>query len=246
LRYKFNDLYLFEPAVRELAMGNRLSKLLHILMNDRVVLCNSLSFAFGSQQPPHVDSLYMTPQTPNKLLATWIALEDVHPDAGPLSYYPGSHLIPRFIFKDGSRHAEEAEMPDWQAYMAKQMLERGIEPQVFLAKKGDVFIWHSELVHAGTAIVDAARTRCSLVSHYYAECDSRQARSELQAINDGFWLRRPPAGLACEPGYFNAATFPEGNYLSRYKDVARAVRTGQFASGFRHWETVGWSEGRLV
>ncbi|WP_374349272.1 phytanoyl-CoA dioxygenase family protein [Chitinimonas sp.] len=246
LSYKFNDLYLFEPAIRELAMGKRLSSILKALMGDKAVLCNSLSFAVGSQQPPHVDSLYMTPQTPNKLLATWIALEDVHSDAGPMSYYPGSHLIPRYIFADGSRHVIDSEMPDWHAYMDSQVKVRGLEQKTFLAKKGDVFIWHSELLHGGSAIDNPALTRRSLVSHYYCERDCRRLRSDLQAMHDGYWMRRAPAGVPCQPGDFTESSFPEANYLARYGDVAKAVRAGRVKSGYQHWLNDGCAEGRLV
>ena len=82
-------------------------------------------------------------------MATWVALEDTHPDAGPLEHYPGSHLIDRFLFSNGSRHFIPEEMPKWHAYMDQEVSRRQLEKQRFLAKKGDVFVWSSDLLHGG-------------------------------------------------------------------------------------------------
>jgi ectoine hydroxylase-related dioxygenase (phytanoyl-CoA dioxygenase family) len=52
----------------------------------------SLTFYKGSQQSIHVDYPYVRCQTQlAKLAASWIPLEDIHPESGPLVYYPGSH-----------------------------------------------------------------------------------------------------------------------------------------------------------
>ena len=44
--------------------------------------------------------------------------------------------------------------------------ERGLETKTFMAKKGDVLIWHADLMHGGAPIQDLERTRKSLVAHF--------------------------------------------------------------------------------
>ena len=193
--YKLNDLYLEEPVIRELALGERLRPILAELLGEPAVLCNSLNFENGSQQPEHIDSLFMTPRTPNKLVATWIAIENAHPDAGQLFYYPGSHTIPLYTFRDGTHHAQDEELPAWHTYINAKVAEAKLERTQFPAKKGDLFIWSANLVHGGSPIRDADRTRKSLVCHYYTESDSRALG--YQCINHGgnsFWVKRehPP------------------------------------------------------
>jgi len=39
----------------------------------------------------------------------------------------------------------------------------------FHAKKGDVLIWHANLVHGGAPILEKGLTRKSMVVHYYAK-----------------------------------------------------------------------------
>ena len=44
--------------------------------------------------------------------------------------------------------------------------ERGLKTERFMAKKGDVLIWHGDLMHGGAKIVDPSLTRKSLVAHF--------------------------------------------------------------------------------
>ena len=188
--------------------------------------------------PWHCDSLYMTPKTPAHLVATWIALEDVHPDAGPLVYYPASHKIPLYTFSDGTHHARQEEMPNWSAYIESEMRRRGIEAKTFLAGKGDLFIWHSDLVHGGSAIGDPTRTRRSLVCHYFTE-SVQLLEPKVRRIN------RFSQGVHTPPERFGPdRPFPEEVYLRRYPDVREAVERGFIPSGFYHYQHHGFAEKR--
>lgn len=197
-RMKINDLYLNLPAVRHLALSERLAPLLQRILGQPVVLCNSLYFEKGSAQPPHVDSIYMTPRTPGHLVATWIALEDTHEAAGPLEYFPRSHLIEPFIFSSGSRHFVADEMKKWHEYIDAQVTKRGLQRQSFLAKKGDVFIWSSNLLHGGAPIRDDSLTRRSLVFHYYSLSDATALQSTLEPLSGNYWMARPPQPVSLE------------------------------------------------
>ena len=121
--------------------------------------CNSLSFERGSQQPAHFDTFYMPPLVPNKMLATWIALEDCSLDAGPLIYYPGSHKLKPYCFSHGGLHAVREEMPQCQRYIQAELEKHDLRPQKFAARAGDVFIWHAQLLHGGSEINNLKLTR---------------------------------------------------------------------------------------
>lgn len=189
--FKVNDLHLEFEEVRRLSVGDRIAAILGELLGDAPVLVNTLNFERGSQQPYHVDSLYMTPHTVGNLVATWIALEDCHLDAGPLTYFPESNLIVPFQFRDGSYHFRTDEMGSWEDYVHSEVARRGLESQLFAARTGDLFIWSANLLHGGSPIKDMTRTRHSLVSHFWTEADCRERGLELVPYGDGFWNRRP-------------------------------------------------------
>lgn len=245
--YKFNDLYLMSPEVRDLALDSGLTATLEDLLGEPAVLCNSLNFEKGSSQPKHIDSLYMTPRTPHSLIATWIAFEDVHPDSGPLVYFPGSHRIPLYTFNDGTHHASREEIVDWFDYIDVQIRLRGLKEQTFLARKGDVFIWHADLVHGGSPIRDMKRTRSSMVCHYFGQEDCVERGMDLVPRNKGFWMRRQRQPVKLEPSAFGpACPFPEEAYLERHPDVRESVQARLIPSGEVHYRLHGFQEGRGV
>jgi len=178
--YKLNDLYQESGAIRDAVMSDQIMRVLKPLIGGTPMICNSLSFEYGSQQPHHFDTFYMPPTVRNQMLATWVALEDVHQEAGPLEYFPGSHKIEPYRALDGSYNMTSDERGDFDKYIATELDREGLEQQTFCAKKGDVFIWHAHLFHGGSQIIDKTRTRKSVVTHYFCQEDwPREAYEEF-------------------------------------------------------------------
>ncbi len=191
--FKVIDLYLVDPSVRRAVSSQRVVAIVGELLGDIPVVCNTLNMEKGSQQGCHLDTLYMTPVSDFALVATWMALEDVHPDAGPLRYFPGSQRIDRFRFWTGKFHYIPSEMPQWFEYMGESVARHGLQEDQFLAKKGDLFIWNALLFHGGAPINDLSRTRNSLVTHFYTKTDCKSLRSRTRRVESGagMWLDSP-------------------------------------------------------
>ncbi|MDP2128370.1 MAG: phytanoyl-CoA dioxygenase family protein [Pseudohongiella sp.] len=190
--YKLNDLYLDYEDVRQVVLDKELAKIVGLLLGGKALVFNTLNFEFGSGQDDHVDTFYMPPKQANRMLASWMALENISPDSGPLRYYPGSHLIPPYLFSNGKTNVIGAELPAFYSYMKLELEKRGIEPVSFLAGRGDVFIWHAQLFHGGTPIIDPQQTRRSLVTHYYRTAEYRHLFWRLKKVNEhGYYYRRP-------------------------------------------------------
>lgn len=190
--YKLDDVYLESDLTKSLALDDRLTTILKALIDGPPMICNSLHFERGSEQPLHFDSYYMPPPPGSRLIVSSICLEDVHPDAGPVSYVPGSHKIEPFIGKSGSRAIDDATEFDDASRHASERLNLEKDKKVFLGKRGDVLIWHEQLYHGGSSNTDRDRTRRSLVTHYY-NCPESMKPS-MKALGDGYWLAKthPP------------------------------------------------------
>ena len=111
----------------------------------------------GSQQGVHSDSIHMTTYPLGYLTAAWIAFEDIHPDSGPLVYYPGSHKLPYLFSKDVNITEADFKREGYAPYHARYepriqelIATHQIEPHYFHARKGDVLIWHANLLHGGS------------------------------------------------------------------------------------------------
>jgi len=170
---KFNCIENISLAARRLSLSRVVCRFLRHVFQDNPVVIQSLTFWRGSEQPAHLDYPYVTVQTKlPHLAASWIPLEDVHPDAGPLAYYPGSHragVIAPFDWGEGRLVFDGRSLKspqDFADYIQERIEEKNLKKEVFLPRKGDVLIWHGNVLHEGTKVNDPARTRRSYVTHY--------------------------------------------------------------------------------
>ncbi len=149
-------------------------RLLDFLMGKPAVPFQSLNFTLGSEQRAHSDSIHMTTEPPGYLLATWIALENCTEENGPLFYYPGSQKLPFVSTEDynsGNTALTIGEHSNrrYEDKIASVITQHHLEKRLFLARRGDVLIWHANLLHGGSPIEKAGSTRRSMVCHYFAE-----------------------------------------------------------------------------
>lgn len=116
--------------------------------------------------PPYINAWYC---------AVWMALDDIDPDSGVFEYVPGSHKWPLMRGEkcrahlppeklDGAwpRYAEELVTPLFEAKIAAD----GLPIKKFIARKGDVLIWHGRLAHRGSLPKTPGALRPSLIAHY--------------------------------------------------------------------------------
>ncbi len=160
--------------INSIANDSFLNKVLTFLLGKEVVAFQTINFIQGSGQRAHSDSIHMTTYPLGYLIAVWIALEDVTEECGPLFYFPGSHKLPYLLnsdFNEGETvlRLGKKDYKDYEDVLEDLIEQKSYEKRVFLARKGDVFIWHANLVHGGLPIINKDSTRKSMVVHYYAK-----------------------------------------------------------------------------
>jgi phytanoyl-CoA hydroxylase len=193
------DLHNASTAGKALALHPRIVEFLTHLFRAAPVAMQTLTFIYGSEQGSHQDFAYVVAEVPSHLAATWIALEDVDPDAGPLFYFPGSHTVEKFDWGDGILLTTESTrtVPEFMAHLEDQVAKRSYRVETFCPRKGDVFFWHSALVHGGSARRNPALTRRSVVTHYStATAYTRDRRAPHQVptvyeLNGGLVFANP-------------------------------------------------------
>lgn len=162
------------PVIKQMMQDDGLKKLLSFLLDKEVLPFQTLNFVKGSGQRAHSDSIHMTTYPLGYLIAAWIALEDIDPDSGPLFYYTGSHKLPYLLNDDFENYSTRLKLGNKQYSDYEDMTDEILQQnhflkEVFLPKKGDVLIWHANLIHGGMPVVNPALTRKSMVVHYYAK-----------------------------------------------------------------------------
>ncbi len=166
--------YRKSEAVAKMVAYPELRRVLDFLLGRRAELFQTISFIRGSEQKAHSDAFHMMTEPAGLLLGVWVALEDVDEGSGPVFYLPGSHRLPYVMSEDldldeGSRLLVAEKGPAYVRRMQHLVATYDREPVPFTASKGDVLIWHHNLLHGGQAIARQGATRRSLVAHFFAE-----------------------------------------------------------------------------
>lgn len=160
--------------VKNIGNDKKLLEFLSILMDGQAKLFQSINFINGSQQKTHSDSIHMTTYPLGGLLGVWIALEDVDETNGALHYIPESHKLPYFLNSDYDNEGSAFKIGKksykaYEEFLEEKVKELGLKKEVFRAKKGDLLIWHANILHGGEPHFDKSKTRKSLVYHYFDE-----------------------------------------------------------------------------
>jgi hypothetical protein len=173
---RFLDPHLKVPELCRILRHPSLLRCVELLMERTPAPFQTITSHKGSEQPEHSDSIHMTTYPLGYLSASWVAFEDIHPDSGPLVYYPGSHRLPYIFSRDVGIHEEDYRTNGSAAYHAKYepkiqeiLAQHQIQPSYFHARKGDVLFWHANLLHGGSPRRNLKYSRKALVNHYFVE-----------------------------------------------------------------------------
>ncbi|MEL7035960.1 MAG: phytanoyl-CoA dioxygenase family protein [Cyanobacteria bacterium J06592_8] len=165
------DIHSHSESAKQLYLHSKLHRYCQLIYNQKPVATQTLYFEYGSNQPLHRDPFYVITNPPSNVLASWIALEDITADSGPLNYVPESHKLPYYRLKTGDIilndfKVTQQEKDQSYTYMYEMMDKYKLQKKPFYAKKGQAFLWHASLVHGGSTVENPSQTRKSLVTHY--------------------------------------------------------------------------------
>lgn len=150
-----------------LAFNKRIMNILNYLYNKKPIPFQTLNFYVGTEQKLHSDQIHFCSNPINFMCGVWIALENISMDSGPLIYYPGSHKLPFYTMQN--LKLEPGNYSEYENKIQKKIKKTGINPDYGIINKGDIIIWHANLIHGGSKRNDINLTRKSIVIHYFFE-----------------------------------------------------------------------------
>lgn len=178
IEFKYGNKLMFaihkSALIKKIGLEPSLLNLLDVLMDGKTKLFQSINFINGSQQKTHSDSIHMTTFPLGGLIGVWVALEDVSVDQGALHYYPGSHKLPYYMNSDYDNDGNFLMLGDkgykgYEAMLEDKVKELNLKKEVFDCKKGDMLIWHANILHGGEPHTNKNKTRKSMVFHFFDE-----------------------------------------------------------------------------
>mmetsp|Transcript_25985 Transcript_25985/g.56175 ORF Transcript_25985/g.56175 Transcript_25985/m.56175 type:complete len:353 (+) Transcript_25985:137-1195(+) len=177
------DSHLLEDSVMQVAIDPDTLEFLSYLNERKAFPFQTLNFRLGTQQPIHSDVVHFdTLPTRGLMTAAWVALEDIHPNSGPLRWYPGSHKMGIWDYDELSIRGKFLNLVDLSAKydsdVVYEFYEREVQATidrlqlpsvVAVLKRGETFMWAHNLLHVGSAVNDNTKSRISQVTHYWLD-----------------------------------------------------------------------------
>ena len=169
---RVQDFWKVSEACKKLACFQPLLDKLEMLYGRKPVPFQTLNFSVGSQQRAHSDTIHFSSLPARYMCGVWVALEDITEDNGPVFYYPGSQRLPEYDYSHIQSRPHASTYDDYIQYedvIEKIVKVHGYEKKKFLAKKGDLLIWASNIIHGGSPVLREGSSRWSQVTHYFFE-----------------------------------------------------------------------------
>jgi hypothetical protein len=170
---RVGDAFLKEDSVLQLATDPDTLEFLGYINNRGAFPFQTLNFPVATQQPTHSDVIHFdTLPTRGLMTAAWVALEDIHPDSGPLIYYPGSHKMGLWDVDElgirletNSVSANDNTRLIYERRLQETIDRLQLQPAYGVLKKGESFVWASSLLHGGSKLNNPKLTRRSQVTY---------------------------------------------------------------------------------
>ncbi|HXV25712.1 MAG TPA: phytanoyl-CoA dioxygenase family protein [Alphaproteobacteria bacterium] len=137
---------------------------LEAILGERPKIVQTMYFEGNPKTWAHQDTYYLDSTDLGRMVAAWVAVEDIHPGAGRFFVYPGSHRI------EMPRNAGELSIAFRHGHYKDLVLsvirENGLECRAPALNKGDVLLWGSRTIHGSLETREPQRSRASFTAHY--------------------------------------------------------------------------------
>lgn len=172
-QFRLVNFHVASEASMRLAKNPEVMRVLDFVFGHEAAVHTSLTFQYSTMQQLHRDSPYFHTFPKNLFVGVWSALQDIDPDAGPLSYIPGSHRFEvdqHAYYREALETLGDAEaargfaLTRYQQEITERSEAMGARTYGLL-KAGDVAIWHPQLVHGGSYANRPEIKRRSMVVH---------------------------------------------------------------------------------
>jgi phytanoyl-CoA hydroxylase len=153
---------LFAKGIKDIIYHTNVSKCLQKFTGyDKFNHYQSMFFDVSTSTKLHQDTWYLDTKEKGNLVGVWIALEDIKKENGPFCLCLNS---PNHEINPDSYNFDDL-------YMDKKFKSKfsASENFNFLAKKGDILIWRSFVIHGSKRPLDTRLTRKSITAHFYPE-----------------------------------------------------------------------------
>jgi phytanoyl-CoA hydroxylase len=176
---KFHD---FNEYGTQILTHTNVQNALKNLMGEPAKMVQTMYFEGNPATWAHQDSYYLDASTLGRMVAIWVAVEDIAPGAGRFYVYPTSHKID--MDKNGGDFDIAFNHDRYKQLVLDIIQKFNLKCVAPALKKGDVLLWHGKTIHGSLKTTQPQFSRSSYTGHYIPEsCDFLQYQSRIKPLN---------------------------------------------------------------
>ena len=140
-----------------------------VLLGETGRVIHTMYFDGNQVTWPHRDAHYIDSERSGEMIAVWIALEDIHPDAGRFYVCPRSHRtkIPGVV----DENSLDPNGPGYKSLIADYVNNGPLECVAPQLKQGDAIFWSALTIHGSLPTLNPRYSRRSFTAHYIGASD---------------------------------------------------------------------------
>lgn len=158
---------------KKLSKHPEVVKMIKSLYKKNPLAFSTINFLTSTQQPLHSDYSHFGTLPELMLVGSWIALEDIDPDSGPLQVVPKSHKLDIYRYENHNNGQlptglDEIKLQynNYEDWVLKEIKENNLKSVTPKMTKGDCIIWSANLLHGSPDCKNPGLSRKSQVTHW--------------------------------------------------------------------------------
>lgn len=151
-------------AIEDTISSLDISKILQeISGEEKFINWQNMLFDRSTGTIDHADTWYLDTKPRGKMIAAWIALEDIQESAGRFFVYPKSHKLN--IKENINQKIKDNYF--YSKFIDEFVKKNKLKKFMPIMKKGDVLFWHPFTLHGSLSQKNNKNSRKSLTAHYH-------------------------------------------------------------------------------
>jgi phytanoyl-CoA hydroxylase len=154
----------FRAAGLELLTHANMQRAVSTILGEPGKLVQSMYFDGNPVTWPHQDTYYLDAEEVGRMMAAWIAAEDIAPGAGRFFVYPKSHVID--MAKNGGDFDIAFHHDRYKELVKRVIREHELVCRAPALSKGDALFWAAKTIHGSLCTTEPTRSRRSFTAHF--------------------------------------------------------------------------------
>jgi len=177
----------FKQTGLSILTHENIQKVVSGILGEPGTIIQTMYFEGNPATWAHQDTYYLDSTELGRMIAVWVAVEDIQPGSGRFYVYPGSHTID--MTSNGGDFDIAFNHSRYKQLVIDIIKKYQLKCHAPALKKGDAFFWNSKTIHGSLETSQSEYSRSSFTAHYvpsstkHLQYQKRIRKFNLKQIN---------------------------------------------------------------